>query len=370
MSISMKRLEKVMNRIAPLRYAYDWDNSGATIVTHDQVNRILLCLDVTEDVLEEAVEGRFDTVLSHHPLIFKPLKKLVPEDPIGALALKAVANGINLYAAHTSFDCAPGGINDLLADALMLRNKRLFLKEKAERYKKIVVFAPFDDENAVKQAMFDAGAGKQGEYSSVSFSTVGTGEFLPTMFARPAIGRGGVMEQVEELRIECFCPAEIADRVAAAARSAHSYEEPVIDVYDLDYPRNDVGLGVVGELVAPMSAESFAKYVKKRLGAASVRYSGNSGRISSVACVGGSGGEFFQEAKKMGIDALVTGEAKYNHFIDAKASGIVLVEAGHYDTERAFMGAMMKHLQKAFNDVQCNISMSVSLNGGRPYDIE
>lgn len=368
--ISFKKLEKIMDRTAPLRYAYEWDNSGPTIVTHDSVKKILLAVDVTDDVVDEAIECGCDTIISHHPLIFKPIKKLLPDDPTGSIVLKAVEHGLNLYAAHTSFDCANGGINDLLADDLMLKNKRLFIRETSDRWKKIVVFAPLDDEDKVKEALFEAGAGKQGDYSCVSFTAMGTGEFLPNMFAKPAIGRRGVKEEVEECRIECFCPAYLADEAVRAVKAVHSYEEPAIDVYDLDYPRTDAGLGMVGELVAPMDTESFVGYVKKRLGAAAVRFSGDCGRISTVACVGGSGGELFKEAKAAGADALVTGEAKYNHFIDAAASGIVLVEAGHYDTERAFTAAMMKHLQKAFNEVQCNTGLYVSMRGMRPYDIE
>ena len=299
--ITARQFEGMMDEIAPLRYSYDWDNSGMTILTHPAVERVLICLDVTEQVIAEAVEKGCDTILSHHPLIFKGIKKLRQDQPVQTLCIQAIQAGLNLYAAHTSYDCAPLG--------------------------------------------------------------------TPTAQAHPAIGAAGRPETVEETRVEVLCREQALAAVVQAAREAHPYEEPVIDVYRLERPCEPYGIGMLGELPQAMEAEAFARYVKERLGAASVKTGGAMGPVKRVACVGGAAGEYFALAKKQGADAFVVGEAKYNHFLDARDCGILLVEAGHYDTEKTFVEAMKEGLQNYCNRVQYNIAVIASEYGSRPYSV-
>lgn len=364
-----KEFEIIMDEIAPLRYSYEWDNSGMTILTHDKVEKVLVSLDVTEEVVAEAVERGCDTILSHHPLIFKGIKGLKIGAPVENCCIKAVQAGLNLYAAHTSYDCAPMGINYGLAKALDLRDTALLCQEGADALYKVVVFAPRSGSDAVRQAMFQAGAGAMGNYQEASYETQGHGRFTPLKGASPAIGQVGRPEAVEETRIEVLCGQANLEQVVQAAKAAHAYEEPAVDAYQLALPKKPFGIGMIGNLGKEMEPEAFAAYVKKRLDAAAVNLGGCLQKVRRVACVGGAGGEFFSLAKKLGADALVVGEAKYNHFLDAKASGILMAEAGHYDTEKTFVPTMIEGLQNASNRVQYNIVAFASKSGFRPYAV-
>lgn len=365
--MKLHELEKLIEEIAPLELAMDWDNSGTTLAQHDNIERILVALDVTRDVLEEATSLKCDTILSHHPLVFHGFKRLDRQDPVGGLVLEAVRRGVNLYAAHTSCDCAPKGVNWHFAEQLGLKN--LHILEPADQVDvyKLAVFAPVAAAALVKQAIFDAGAGELGNYRCVSFTTPGVGEFLPGKHAHPAIGTPGVPESVEEVRIECLCPRKRLNQVLSAILREHPYEEPAIDVYPLAYPNTQGGLGIIGDLDVKMDASSFASYVKAKLGAACVKWGGVNRPISRVAVVGGSAGEYFSLAAQLGADAFVTGEAKYNHFLDAKEQGILLVEAGHYDTEVCFVHFMAQGLQKRLDALQYKVSVMESRLGQRPY---
>ena len=367
--ITARQFEGMMDEIAPLRYSYDWDNSGMTILTHPAVERVLICLDVTEQVIAEAVEKGCDTILSHHPLIFKGIKKLRQDQPVQTLCIQAIQAGLNLYAAHTSYDCAPLGINYSRMQALGLEKGALLAEEGRDHCYKVVVYVPAGEREAVRRALFEAGAGSFGNYEEVSYEMEGRGRFTPTAQAHPAIGAAGRPETVEETRVEVLCREQALAAVVQAAREAHPYEEPVIDVYRLERPCEPYGIGMLGELPQAMEAEAFARYVKERLGAASVKTGGAMGPVKRVACVGGAAGEYFALAKKQGADAFVVGEAKYNHFLDARDCGILLVEAGHYDTEKTFVEAMKEGLQNYCNRVQYNIAVIASEYGSRPYSV-
>lgn len=358
-----------MEELAPLRYAYDWDNSGVNLYLHDDVERILVCLEVTPAVVEEAAALGCDTIVCHHPMVFRPIKGLRKANPVENLVLAAVQARCNVYAAHTSFDCAPKGMNAVLADKLGLTRQRLLAQERTDGFCKIVVFVPQEAAEKVKEALFSAGAGGAGAYSRVSFSAPGTGEFFPGAGSHPARGRAGSLEQVPELRIECMCPEGLAEKAAAAAREAHPYEEPAIDIIPLAYPKTPVGIGVVGELLEEMPLADFLAMAKEKLEAPLIRFSGSAETVRRIACVGGAGGEFFPEARRAGADVLLTGEAKYNHFADAAAMGIVLAEAGHYDTEKGFVDAVSHYLQKRINRVQYIVHVHSSRKGERPYRV-
>jgi len=367
--MKFRELIRLVEEIAPLRYAYDWDNSGVILSLHDQVKKVLVCLDVSGETLQEAEETGCDTIVSHHPLLFRPVKKLTARDPVQGMVIRAVQSGLNLYAAHTSFDRSPFGINRWLAEKLGLQGIRLFLPEFQEKMVKLTVFAPPEAAERIKEALFQAGAGSMGEYSRVCFETEGTGSFLPGAGAHPSVGIPGRVERVSESRLECICPVELAEAAVAAAKAAHPYEEPAVDVYEMALPAEMGGLGCLGELPNPMEAEAFLRLVKDRLGAGQLRFGGKeTAAVRRVACVGGSGGEFFRNAAGCGADVLLTGEAKHNHFLEAAAADILLVEAGHYDTEAAgFADVMCEYLQKRVDEVEYKIGICRSVSETRPY---
>ncbi|MBQ9941447.1 MAG: Nif3-like dinuclear metal center hexameric protein [Christensenellaceae bacterium] len=363
-----KQLTKLVEELAPLRYAYEWDNSGEQVRMHGGCEKLLICLEVTQKTLDEAIALGCDAILCHHPLLFKPVKKLDAAHPVTSLVLKAAAHGINIYAAHTSCDCAPGGVNKALADKLGIIEQKLFVKEGSEPFYKIVVFVPEDAQQAVRDALAEAGAAAFGSYEKVFFAAKGEGGFLPKEGANPAIGQTGREERVAEVRLECMCSGEKLSAAVAAARGAHPYEAPAIDIIALEQPAEGRGIGVMGRLEKPLARAEFLHAVKAALDAPLVRAAGGKDVISTVACIGGSGGDAFAAAAAMGVDALVTGEVKYNHFIDAAACGVLLAEAGHFDTEKYFVNIMAEHLQKRANELQYKIRICCSLAGERPYE--
>lgn len=369
MSIELKQLEELIEHLAPARYAYDWDNSGVTIETHGSVGKALVCLDVTEETIGMALAEGCDTIVSHHPLLFRAVKKLRTGDPVTGLAIRAIEMGLNLIAVHTPFDLAPDGINGALADRIGLGQREPFAVEQRERCAKVTVFAPRAEEREIKEAMFAAGAGRQGQYARAAFCSEGRGSFLPLAGAHPARGNVGEEEQVEEVRIEVMCPAELAAQVAAAARAAHSYEQPAIDVMLLDAPAEAVSLGVIGNLPEAVAPDAFAALVRDALGAQAVKTGGAARPVRRVACIGGAAGEYFAQAAHMGADAFVVGEAKYNHFLEAKRAGILLVEAGHYHTESAFVKTMCDGLQKRAHALQYKIEFVAAENVTIPYQM-
>lgn len=263
MSITLEQFEGMMNELAPLAYAYDWDNSGTTLATHEKITRVLVCVDVTRAVLEEAVRKDCDTVLSHHPLLFSAVKTLHYMHPVTGLALYAAAHGLNLYAAHTSCDCAPGGVNTALANALRLINTQVLLPQ----------------------------------------------------------------------------------------------------------PGMEGGLGMVGELPREMDAAALAEHVKQALSARGVRFGAYAGKISRLAVIGGAAGEFFLEARAAGAQALLVGEAKYNHYLDAAQAGVLLLEAGHYETEAGFVRTMCEGLQMRANALQYKLNVEASEVTSPPYNV-
>ncbi len=242
MAVSFDRFTDIIETAAPLGCAYPWDNSGRNIRLSDTVKKVMIALDVTESVIAQAEEQGCDTILSHHPLLFRETKKLDIDDPITGLVIRAVRSGISLYAAHTSYDCAPDGLNYKLGEKLGMQDLSIFVPE-----------------------------------------------------------RGSI---------------------------------------------DGMGLGVVGDFAEPMSADALIARVGLALGQDHPRHNGISGEFTRAAVIGGAGGEFFREAKQAGAQVLITGEAKYNHFIDAAQMGILIVEAGHFETERIFIESMKAHLSE------------------------
>lgn len=366
MSIRWKVFTDLVEEMAPLSCAFDWDNSGPILVTHPTVSKVLVSLDVTDEVLEEAREGKYDTILSHHPLLFRPVKRLSCDDPVTGRLLRAAQMELNLYAAHTSYDCAPGGSSFALGEALGLGDLTLLQAEGSRPYQKIAVCCPREEASTLRHVLHKAGAGELGRYSEASFTTEGEGRFRPGVGAAPAIGQVGTREKVEEVRIEVLCPAEKVPGAVAALKAAHSYEEPAIDVYPLASPGRPWGPEAIGTLPVPMTSDGFAAHAARVLGCA-LRMGGASGPVHRVACAAGADGEALYAAAKAGADVLITGEAKHHLFYEAKELGVCLLEAGHYATEKLFAPRVAQGLQNKADMVYLNVTLTASQREQSPY---
>ena len=367
MSVSKKIISGILNDIAPLSYACSWDNSGFNIDINDEIKGIYICLDVTEECIREAVQKGCNLIVSHHPLLFNPVKKITGGDSIGKVICMLIKNNISLYSCHTPMDSCKGGINDYVAQMLNLADTEFLEKSSFEKFSKVVVTVPVGHEEIVKKAMFESGAGCIGEYCDCAFSSGGIGQFTPGENTQPFIGIRNVAETVEETRIEVVCPANKASDVVKGIISAHPYEEPAIDVFDMTYPSKILaGLGMIGNLPREIKLRQLADKLKEIYDLDVLRIKGDLDKnVKRIALCGGSAGEFITLAKSMGADVYITGEVKHNQYVEAE--DIAVIEGGHYDTEKCFVDIMYRHLQNAVNGLQYNLDIFKTEVERRPF---
>lgn len=340
---------------APARLAEDWDNVG--LLWGDPgapLSAIMTCLTVTSTTAAEAIEGGAELIVSHHPVLFRAVKQVRADRSETGMLWTLARAGVSIVSPHTAFDNTRGGINDGLARRLGLtdvRPLRPMPPSPSPSSFKVVVFAPRVDREAVLAAAFGHGAGRIGAYGECSFTGVGRGTFHGDEGTNPTVGAAGRRESVREHRIEVVCPADRLAPVLAAIRSAHSYEEPAIDVYPLrPVPRDaDEGAGRLGLLAATVPLERFASDVAALLAAPGLQVVGAPDKpIGRVAIVCGAGDDFLGDAERAGADVLLTGEARYHRALEAEAMGIALVVAGHHPTERPGVEDLADRLDRAF----------------------
>lgn len=343
----------LINRLYPQVLAEDWDNVGLQLGDPAAVvERILVCLDVEEQTIARAEEIGAQLVISHHPLIYRPLKKITPGDEAGRTIFRALGQGIAVISAHTNLDRAKEGLNDWLAARLGLQ-QTVPLEQSITDLLKLVVFVPVGHEKTVMEALFAAGSGEIGAYDSCSFRTAGIGSFRGGEGTSPFIGEPGKTEETEELRIETVLPAVLAGKVVTKMLKAHPYEEVAFDLFPLANQRNDVGLGRIGILDTPVALADFASFVKQALGLSQLRMAGScKGLVKKVAVCGGSGASLLSNALRQGADCLVTGDVKYHDAQRARAEGLALIDAGHFGTEILMVKQMSKQLRRAAADQQ------------------
>ncbi len=345
---------EALERIAPAGLAEEWDNVG--LLLGDPAapcDRAAVSLEPDRRALARAARAGAQLLVSHHPAIFHPLARLTAEPAGGALLLDAARQGVALAAAHTNWDAAPGGVNDVLADLLGLRNTEPVAASAASVSAKIVVFTPPADLEAVLRALGAGGAGAIGRYRDCSFRAPGTGAFRPLRGARPTVGRVGRREEAAELRVEAVVPLALVGQATAAVRAAHSYEEPAIDVYELEPARPALGLGRAGDLPRPAQARRLVARIKKLLRVEHVRAAGDlRRRVERVAVMGGSGGDYVAHALRRGCQLYLTGDVSYHQALDAAAAGLVVIDAGHAATEAPAMPVLARRLAELCPDVR------------------
>lgn len=322
---------QLMERLAPKHYAVPDDKIGLQLGSlQKEIRKVLVALDVTEEVVAEAISGQVDLIIAHHAIIFRPLSNLQTDTPAGRLYEKLIKHDIAVYIAHTNLDVADGGINDMMAEALGLTGLSHLEDVHTDKLKKLVVFVPEDHHEKVQQALFQAGAGWIGQYSHCSFNIEGTGTFLPQEGAQPFIGKQGKLEKVKELRIETVVPQSIERKVIQAMLKAHPYEEVAYDLYPMDLNGRTFGLGRVGKLSEAVTLQELADLVKQAFDVPAARVVGDLNRqVKKVAVLGGSGSRYVRHALFAGADVLVTGDIDYHTAHDALAAGIALIDPGH-----------------------------------------
>jgi dinuclear metal center YbgI/SA1388 family protein len=324
-----------LDRFAPPGLAADWDNTGLLLGDPSApVERILTCLTLTADVVEEAVAERANLVVSHHPILFRGAKKLTADRGDGAVVWPLSRAGIAVYSPHTSFDNCIGGINDILCRRLGVVNALPLRPKSAAKQFKLVVFVPDSDLAKVSDAVFGAGAGVIGHYEQCSYRLAGKGTFFGTDSTNPSVGQKGRREDVDEWRLEVVVPEARLTAVEKAMRAAHSYEEPAFDVFPL-HPNTAGGEGRVGDLAKPATLGELAATAKAGLTAGFLQVVGEATRpVKRVAVACGAAGEFLQDAIRERADVFLTGELRFHDALTARAAGIAAIVPGHYATER------------------------------------
>lgn len=346
--MKIKDITSYLESIAPLAYQESYDNSGLIVGNpNDEVTKALISLDCTEEVVDEAISKGCDIIISHHPIVFKGLKKFNNKNYVERTVIKAIKNNIALYAIHTNLDNVMGGVSSKIAEKLEIVNHAI-LSPKSGLLKKLVVYVPRANVEEVRQALFDAGAGSIGDYDQCSYNTAGYGTFRPLEGANPTIGQVGAQERVEETKIEVIFPQQLERQVLVSMLAAHPYEEVAYHTITLDNNLQYVGSGAIGNLEVAMEAQDFLAYLKERLNLNVIRHTKLSDKkIQRVAVCGGAGGFLLNEAKRSGADIFITADYKYHEFFDAE-NDIVIADIGHYESEQFTQELLLEIIQKKF----------------------
>ncbi len=344
------------------------DPIGLAIGTlNKSVSKVLVTLDVNEEVVEEAIQNGCQLIIAHHPPIFRKLTNLRTDTPAGKLYEKLIKNDIAVYAAHTNLDVAEGGVNDLLADALGIENRQFVEQTYSENLMKLAVFVPDGHAESVRVALAKVGAGHIGNYDSCSFSSSGEGRFRVLEGANPYIGEVGEMEITEEVKIEVVFPTSMKNKVLKAMLNAHPYEEPAYDFYTMAVETNQMGLGRVGTLKQPLTLEQFAKYVKTQLDVPTVRVVGDlQAEIKKVAVIGGDGNSYIHSAKMSGADVFVTGDIKFHVAQDAQSLGINIIDPGHH-VEKVMIKGVASKMNQLRNEKKLAVEFVQSKINTEPF---
>lgn len=339
-----------------------YDNSGLQCGDPSwQLKGVLFTLDVTEAVVDQAIEKGCNLIVSHHPVIFGGLTQLTGRSYTERILLKAIKHDIALFAIHTNLDNVASGVNSAIANKLGLGNTKI-LRPLTGQLKKLVTFVPTAHADVVRTALFDAGAGQIGAYDHCSYNSSGKGTFRSGETTSPFAGEKGEDHTEEEVRMEVILEKWKVPAVIDSLNKAHPYEEVAYDLYPLDNEFADTGAGMVGELPEPMDQEAFLRMLKEKMAAEVVRYSGKTQKpIQRVAVCGGSGSFLIRDAQRAGADCLVTADLKYHQFFDA-TDNFLLADIGHYESEQFTTDLIMKYIRQKFANFAPQLPLIKGMN--------
>ena len=333
---------------APLSLQEDYDNAGLAIGdAKKECNGIITTLDITEEVIAEAIRRNCNLVVAHHPIIFKGLKKLNGKNYVERSVIAAIKNDVAVYAIHTNLDNVVNGVNYKIAQKLGLQNVQV-LSPKEGTLKKLVTFCPLANAEEVRNALFKAGAGTISNYGECSYNVEGYGTFKAAEGTQPFVGEIGKRHTENETRIEVIFPSYLQQQVLASLKLSHPYEEVAYDVYLLTNTRNDIGSGLIGEIQEPVSENDLLLQLKTAFGLSVIRHTALLGKkIAKVAVCGGAGSFLIPAAKAAGADVYITSDIKYHEFFDADGT-VLLADIGHYESEQFTIELLTEILQQKF----------------------
>ncbi|WP_286947167.1 Nif3-like dinuclear metal center hexameric protein [Acetobacterium sp. UBA5834] len=354
MSVKLNQIIQTIEALAPERLAESWDNVGLQVGSRQQcINRILLTLDVTADVVDEAVVKKADLIIAHHPFIFNGLKTVSCDGEKGQMIAQLIINDVAVYVAHTNLDKAAKGLNHYLAEIIGLEKIKTLEPSNPTRYYKLVVFTPVEASHKIIEVLGKNGAGAIGDYDYCTYRSSGTGTFRPKEGAKPFIGAVDKMTSVSEDRIEAIVAAPELKNLIAALKRNHPYEAMAYDVIPLENGdlMNENGLGKIGILSQPIGAVDFITEIKKRLDLPTLRGAGKVPEIvRRVAICSGAGADMIGLAKAKRADVLITGDLKHHDGQRALENNIWVLDAGHYGTEKWVTDCLKQMLTAGLED--------------------
>lgn len=357
----IKEITDFIESLAPVQLQESYDNAGLIIGDKNTaINQILLCLDVTENIVDEAIDKKCQLIIAHHPLIFKGIKKINGYNSIEKIIIKAIKNNIAIYAVHTNLDNVINGVNSVLAEKLGLKNHRS-LQPKKDIFRKLVFFCPVIHADRVRKVIFEAGAGQIGNYDSCSFNTEGEGSFKAMENANPFVGEPGKLHFEKEIRIETIYPFYIENKVIEALLQSHPYEEVAYDIYKLENYFLQIGSGIIGE-IDETDELNFLLQVKNISNCKCIRHSELlNKKIKKVAICGGSGSFLIKDAIAAKADIFISGDIKYHDFFEAE-NKILIADIGHYESEQFTKDLLYTFITKKFP----NFAVLISENNTNP----
>lgn len=348
----MKLIEitNYLESIAPLNYQEDYDNSGLIVGNgNDEITAALVALDCTEQIVDEAIAKQCNLIITHHPIVFKGLKKFNGKTYVERVVLKAIKNNIALYAIHTNLDHVQHGVSGEICKRLGIINGKI-LAPKGGLLKKLVTFCPTASADEIKRALFSAGAGHIGNYSECSFGSEGLGTFKGNEKTNPFVGEKGVQHQESEQRIEVIFKVQDERKIVVSLLENHPYEEVAYDIYPISNALANVGAGIVGWLPEEMEASAFLQHVKEKMNVKVIRHTSLlPKKIKKVAVCGGSGSFLLKDAIAAGADAFITADFKYHEFFDAEDK-LMICDIGHYESEQFTSNLLIDNIQEKFRN--------------------
>ncbi|NHN25342.1 Nif3-like dinuclear metal center hexameric protein [Flavobacterium jejuense] len=336
----------ILEELAPLAYAEDFDNVGLLVGNpNETINGILVCHDALENVVDEAVSKKCNLIVCFHPILFSGLKKITGKNYVERAIVKAIKNDIAIYAVHTALDNHQKGVNKIFCDALGLTNTKILIPK--ENYiKKLVTYTIPENATSLRDTLFEAGAGKIGNYEDCSFNSQGIGTYLGNENSNPEIGERFEFVENKEIKIEVTFEKHLESKILKALFKNHVYEEVAYEIYALTNKHQNIGLGMIGEFPEAMNEKQFLSLVKNKMQSGGIRHSAFLNKeIKKVAVLGGSGSFAIKAALQAGADAFLTSDLKYHQFYEAEGK-LLLADIGHFESERYTKNYIVDYLKE------------------------
>ena len=344
--MKIKEILSALEEMAPLAYAEDFDNVGLLVGDQEsEATGVLVCHDALENIIDEAIAKKCNLVVCFHPILFSGLKKITGKNYVERVVIKAIKNDVAIYAVHTALDNHQEGVNKIFCDALGLINTKILIP-KQNFIRKLVTYTIPENAEEVRNALFDAGAGRIGNYENCSFNSKGIGTYMGNEHSNPQVGERFEFVQGDEIKIEVTFEKHLENKILKALFKSHAYEEIAYEIYELQNKHQNIGLGMIGELKNPMKEKEFLLFAKEKMQADGIRHSNFIGKeVKKIAVLGGAGSFAIKNAIQAGADVFLTADLKYHQFYEAE-NQLLLADIGHFESERYTKNYIVEYLRK------------------------